>query len=107
MQIEYDKKADTKYIRIKNGKIAQTKKKFDWLLFDCANNGEVLGIEILDASLNLVSIITSNDELIGFSIVKSKPAGLIIDSNVENGEGSWELNIKSPEYSRNRLFALA
>jgi len=54
MQIEHDKIADAKYIRIKKGKIMRTKKESDWLLLDLAKNGDILGIEILQASKNLL-----------------------------------------------------
>ena len=58
MNIKYDKTVDTKYICIKRGKISKTAKIKDWLLFDYAKNGDVLGVEILNASKNLVSVLT-------------------------------------------------
>ncbi len=56
METTYDKKYDIKYVRIKKGKIAQTKEEHDWLLLDCDQNGDILGIEILDASIHEVNI---------------------------------------------------
>ncbi len=52
MNITHDKKIDAQYISLKKGKIAYTKKETDWLFFDCAKNGDILGIEILNASNN-------------------------------------------------------
>ena len=72
MEIKYDKKIDAKYVYIKKGEITHTKKVQDWLLFDYAKSGEVLGIEILDASKHLVSISTLEQEFISCGIVKSE-----------------------------------
>lgn len=58
MNITYDSENDTKYVRINKGKIAYTKKEHDWLLFDCAKNGDVLGIEILNFSKHLITVLT-------------------------------------------------
>ena len=63
MEIKYDKKIDAKYVYIKKGEIAYTKKEQDWLLFDCAKNGDVLGVEILDASQHLVSLFPSDGKI--------------------------------------------
>ena len=71
MQIEYDTKADTKYIRLKKGKVAKTKKQQDWLFFDYAKNGDILGVEVIDASKNMVSLLAIKDKLINFSIEKA------------------------------------
>jgi len=64
MKIQYDSESDTKYIQIKADKIRNTQKQSDWLLFDVANNGDIIGIEILDASKHPVSIFTIGDNLI-------------------------------------------
>lgn len=61
MKIEHDKEADAKYVRVSKEKIAKTKKVEDWLLYDVSESGEVIGVEILDASIHEVTlIITSN-----------------------------------------------
>ena len=85
MEIKYDKKIDAKYVRIKNGKITHTKKEQDWLLFDCAKNGDVLGVEILDASKHLVSLSTVAGELVSHNILEPRL--------VQNGYESVELEI--------------
>jgi uncharacterized protein YuzE len=72
MEIKYDKEIDAKYVYIKKGKIARTKKEQDWLLFDYAENGDVLGVEILDASRHLVSFFTVAGKLVGHSITESR-----------------------------------
>lgn len=71
MNIEYDKKADTKYVRIKKGKVAYTKKEHDWLLYDCSKNGNVLGVEILDASKHPISLSTIKGDLFSRGILES------------------------------------
>ena len=96
MQVEYDKKADTKYVRIRKGNIANTKKECDWLLFDLSKDVDILGIEILDASKNLISISRVEDKFLGYSVVlESKP----IESNDE-----YSFSILSPEYKKDNLF---
>ena len=70
MKIKYDKIIDAKYIRIKSGNIAKTEKKQDWLLFDCDKSGEVLGIEILDASKHPTGFFTVGEKLVGYGKVK-------------------------------------
>ena len=98
MEIKYDKKIDAKYVRIKKAKIARTKKEQDWLLFDCDKNGDVLGVEILDASKHLVSFFTIAGKLFGYSI-----AQLALGSDDE----SLRLTIKSPEHTKENQFAFA
>jgi len=60
MNIEYDKKADAKYIRFKKGKVAKTIEKKPWLLFDYNEIGEVLGMEILNYSKHPVNFSIRN-----------------------------------------------
>ena len=75
MQIEYDKKSDAKYIRLKKGNVAETKEKQKWLLFDYDKNGEVLGVEILDASKHPISLSTIGGKFLGYQDVKFSPLG--------------------------------
>lgn len=65
MQVKYDKEADAKYVRIKRGKIHETQELEDWLLVDCDKDGEVLGVEILDASEHEVECTTISNTLVG------------------------------------------
>ena len=99
MEIKYDKKIDAKYVRIKKGKIAHTKKEQDWLLFDCAKNGDVLGVEILDASKHLVSLSTIAGKLFGYSFVKSELLG--------KDNQSLGMTITSPKTEKENQFAIA
>lgn len=96
MEIKYDKTIDAKYVRIKEGKVAHTKKEQDWLLFDCAENGDVLGVEILDASKHFVSLFTIMGKLLGYSVIDSKTS--------LNNDKILELTIKSPESNEKDLF---
>lgn len=50
MKISYDKMADALYIYLRKGKVAKTKKVTSRLLVDVDENGNVLGIEMLDVS---------------------------------------------------------
>lgn len=99
MKIDYDKKADAKYVRIKKGKISYTKEENDWLLFDCAKNGEVLGVEVLNASKNPVSIYTIRDKFVGFGFIQTKKLGKENDS--------LGLTVNYPIYSTENQLALA
>ena len=53
MKITYDKKVDAMYIRLRKGRYDHTKKVTDDILVDVSKKGEVLGLEILDASKNI------------------------------------------------------
>lgn len=50
MKFNYDKIADAVYLKVKDGKIASTKEVSDKLLVDVDKDGNILGIELLDAS---------------------------------------------------------
>lgn len=63
MKISYDKEVDAKYISITEGVVHETKVLKDWLMLDLDAKGDILGIEILDASKNLVSITTEEGKL--------------------------------------------
>lgn len=53
MKITYDKKVDAMYIKLRTGRYDHTKKVTDDILVDVSKKGEVLGLEILDASHNI------------------------------------------------------
>lgn len=53
MKIYYDPKVDAMYIEFAKGKYSKTRKVSDVILVDEDKNGKVLGIEILDASVNI------------------------------------------------------
>lgn len=53
MEIEYDKKADALYIAFRKGRFAKNKKIDDFTILDMDGKGNVLGIEILQASKRL------------------------------------------------------
>ncbi len=53
MKITYDKKVDAMYIRLRKGRYDHSKKVTDDILVDVSKKGEVLGLEILDASKNI------------------------------------------------------
>ena len=51
MKIDYDKVADAIYFTIKNGaKVAKSVKVDDRLVVDLSSTGDVVGMELLDAS---------------------------------------------------------
>lgn len=56
MKIRYDKSVDAMYIKLKRGTYDHTKKVTDDILVDVSKKGEVLGLEILDASKNIGKI---------------------------------------------------
>jgi uncharacterized protein YuzE len=55
MNIQYDKIADAIYIQLKKGKIQSTVEVSNIVLHDLDNKGNVLGIELLNASKQLSS----------------------------------------------------
>lgn len=50
MKITYDNKIDAIYFSLKKGRVIKTAKLSDTILADLNKSGDVLGIEILDAS---------------------------------------------------------
>ncbi len=99
MEIKYDKDVDTKYILLKKGKVSYTEKKESWLLFDCAKNGEVLGVEILEESRHLISLTTVKGGLFSTSDVilsegNNKSVELKIDTQPMYGADDLWLNHK-------------
>lgn len=56
MKITYDKKVDAMYIKLRGGSYDHTKNVTDDILVDVTKKGEVLGLEILDASKNVGKI---------------------------------------------------
>ncbi len=50
MKIEYDKIADAMYIYLKKAKVFKTIKMQDRLIVDLDKKGNVIGIEVLEAS---------------------------------------------------------
>jgi len=98
MKIKYDKEIDVKYIRIKVGKIIRTKEEKPWLLFDYAQNGDVLSVEVLNASKHLVSFSTFAGKFLGYSEVQMSH---------ESDKAGLGLTVESPEYKKESQFALA
>lgn len=74
MEINYDKETDSKYVQIKKGVVTHTKEKMDWLFFDCNKKGEVIGVEILNASEHPINLITLNDTLVDCSLEEKAPS---------------------------------
>ena len=50
MKIEYDQQADSMYIRLRAGTVAESEEIRPGLVFDYDVEGKVLGIEMLDVS---------------------------------------------------------
>lgn len=53
MKINYDKIADAMYFSMKRGKVAKTLEMNERLIVDVDKKGNILGIEMLDASNQL------------------------------------------------------
>lgn len=53
MKINYDEEADALYVEFKKGTFDKNKKVNDYTIIDLNKEGDVLGIEFLDASKNL------------------------------------------------------
>ena len=50
MKISYDKEADAMYIEFRKGDFSRNKKIDDFTVVDFDENGNLLGIELIDAS---------------------------------------------------------
>ena len=55
MNIDYDKEADALYIAFGNAKVAKNKKIDDLTIMDLDKDGQIIGIEFLDASKRIPS----------------------------------------------------
>ena len=53
MKVNYDKTSDAMYIRLREGKIKGTVKVNDRLMVDVDQKGNTIGVELLDATLEL------------------------------------------------------
>lgn len=53
MKITYDRKVDAMYIKLRKGRYDHSKKVTDDILVDVSMKGEILGLEILEASKNI------------------------------------------------------
>ena len=70
MKINYDKEIDAKYICFKKVKVAKTHEKKEWLLFDYDKNGEIIGIEILNATKHPISVLAVEGKFKNFGVVR-------------------------------------
>tara|TARA_Y100000310_G_C20277661_1_gene621059 strand:- start:443 stop:655 length:213 start_codon:yes stop_codon:yes gene_type:complete len=70
MEISYDKEADAVYIKLKSGKFSENKKVNDLTILDLDEKGEILGIEILDASKRIPKESLSRVVVSGISLLK-------------------------------------
>jgi uncharacterized protein YuzE len=50
MVIKYDKEADALYIKLSEGKVAESDEEKPGIILDYDNEGNVVGIEVLNAS---------------------------------------------------------
>lgn len=50
MNIAYDNQADAMYIKLKDGNFGSNKEVSEGVILDISDSGDLLGIEILDAS---------------------------------------------------------
>ena len=55
MEINYDKEADAIYIEFRKGEFAKNKKIDDYTIIDLDEEGNILGIELLEVSKRIPS----------------------------------------------------
>ena len=55
MKVRYDKKMDAIYLEFAKGKYFRSRKVSDSVLVDEDKKGKILGVEVLDASVNIQS----------------------------------------------------
>ncbi|MCK5060146.1 MAG: DUF2283 domain-containing protein [Candidatus Pacebacteria bacterium] len=75
MKINYDKVADAIYFTVKNAKVAKSVKVDDHLVVDMSSDGEIVGMELLDASSEQGAELEKNlRDGVPVNIVTSTPA---------------------------------
>lgn len=77
MKVEYDPDADALYIYLRDGEVETTDEQDGGLLFDLDAKGQVLGIEILNASSQV-----SRPDAIEFAVVKEGRLDLDMDGPI-------------------------
>lgn len=65
MKIKYDKKVDALYFTLSEGKYSNTVKISDDIMVDKDTEGNILGIEVMDATTNIPAF---NPQNIKFSV---------------------------------------
>ena len=98
MKIKYDKTIDAKYITIKKGKIVATIKLQDGLFVDQNAKGEIVGIELLNASKNLISVWTDGTNVIGIRDAEFVSKDTLTDEKKPLGF-KWNFNSKELIYA--------
>ncbi len=73
MKINYDKTIDALYIYLKKSKVAKTVEMNGRLIIDLDKKGDVVGIELLDASEQLSKKSLESQILRGINIMYSTP----------------------------------
>ncbi len=68
METKYDEEVDVLYIKLKRGEFAKNKKLDDLTILDLDEEGNVLGIELLDASKRIPA-----EALDKFQVKKIRP----------------------------------
>ena len=81
MLIKYDKEVDSRYIVLSNKKkkkgiVARTKQVYPWLMVDYDKEGNVFGIEILNASLHQGAFVVADKRVTYLETPKSRASGI-------------------------------
>ena len=63
MKMQYDQKEDAVWIELAKGKYSKTRKVSDTILADEDTKGNILGIEILDATKNITAFDPQNTKI--------------------------------------------
>ncbi|WP_048191334.1 DUF2283 domain-containing protein [Pyrolobus fumarii] len=61
--VEYDREADAAYIRLGEGRVAETMEVEPGVLLDLDDEGRVIGVEVLEASVRLGRVLSRLEEL--------------------------------------------
>ena len=72
MKIEYSKEADAIYVYFKEDFVEKSKEIEDGIVIDFDKNGQLIGIEVLDASkrFSLADIVNVNIENLPVEVIK-------------------------------------
>jgi uncharacterized protein YuzE len=70
MEINYNKQADAMYIEFRKGEFSKNKKIDDFTIVDLDKNGNILGIEFIDASKRIPAESLSHVDVKNIGLVK-------------------------------------
>jgi len=85
-KITYDLELDSKYIQVSDEKVSNTKEVNEWLIFDVSQNGDIVGIEVLNQSAHPVNVFIHDNKVLNISENKQGLRNNLQEAEVKNAQ---------------------